>query len=264
MSEKIALVTGGRSGIGHAAAKALKKRGVTVYVFGRTPFTEEGLRFIQCDVTDEERVREAVGEIVSEAGRIDILVNNAGSGISGAIEFTELSDAKKQFDVNFFGTVNVTKAVLPHMRAQGGGRIVNLSSMAAPAAIPFQAFYSASKAAVNTYTEALRNEVRPYGITACAVMPGDIRTGFTAAREKSAAGDDEYGGRIQRSVEKMEKDEQGGVSPDRAGKLIAKLALRRSVKPLYAIDLVSKAEALLFKLMPGRLCNYIVGKMYGG
>ncbi|MBQ6679452.1 MAG: SDR family oxidoreductase [Lachnospiraceae bacterium] len=262
MEKKVALVTGARSGIGNAAAKALKEKGVIVYTFGRTPFEEEGIRFIPCDVSDEARVKEAVAEIIKEAGRIDILVNNAGFGISGAIEFTALEDAKKQFDVNFFGTVNVTKAVLPGMRAEGGGRIINVSSMAAPAAIPFQAYYSASKAAVSTYTEALRNEVRPFGISCAAVLPGDIRTGFTAAREKQAEGDEAYGGRISRSVARMEKDEQNGRSPEQAGKLIAKLALKKRVKPLYAIDFVSKCEVLLFKLLPARFANYIVGKIY--
>ena len=148
------------------------------------------------DVTDEASVQAAVGQILLERGSIEILVNCAGFGISGAVEFTELKQAKAQFDVNFFGTVNVSRAVLPSMRRQHRGHIVNISSVAAVAHIPFQAFYSASKAAVSSYSCALDNEVSPYGVRVTAVELGDIHTGFTQARQKTVLGDDEYGGRL--------------------------------------------------------------------
>ena len=182
---KVAVVTGGTSGIGKATALALQKAGCTVYELSRRAEGVEGLRHISADVTDEAAVNAAVAQIVAEAGHIDLLVNNAGFGISGAIEFTAPEDAKKLFDVNFFGMVNMNRAVVPLMRAAGHGRIVNLSSVAAPVPIPFQAYYSATKAAVNAYTMALANELRPFGITVCAVMPGDIHTGFTAARKRA-------------------------------------------------------------------------------
>ena len=118
------------------------------------------------------------------------MINNAGFGISGAIEFTPIEQAKRQLDVNFFGMVNMNHAVIPVMRKQGFGRIVNLSSVAGAIAIPFQAFYSASKAAINSYTMALANEIKPFGVTVCCVQPGDIQTGFTAARQKIVIGDD--------------------------------------------------------------------------
>ena len=107
------------------------------------------------------QVRSAVAEIMDRAGRIDVLVNNAGFGISGAVEFTDTAEAQRLLDVNFFGMVRMNKAVIPHMRQAGRGRIVNLSSVAAPCPIPFQAYYSAGKAAVNAYTMALANELRP-------------------------------------------------------------------------------------------------------
>ena len=201
-------------------------------------------------------------EVLAKEGRVDILVNCAGFGISGAIEFTELAAAKKQLDVNFFGTVNMTKAVLGPMRAQKSGRIVNISSVAAPAAIPFQAYYSAAKSAINTYTLALRNEVRPYGITVTAIQPGDIATGFTAAREKSQLGDEDYGGRISRSVAGMEKDEQNGMKPETAGRYIAKIAERKSVAPVYTIGLGYKCLSVLLKLLPLRFSNWLVGLLY--
>ena len=200
MSNKIAVVTGGTSGIGREAALYLAKNGCTVYELSRRKEGVDGLRHISADVTDEESVGAAVAQILAEAGRIDILVNNAGFGISGAVEFTDTAEAQRQLDVNFFGMVRMNKAAIAVMRQQGSGRIVNLSSVAAPVPIPFQTYYSASKAAINSYTMALGNELRPFGITVCAVMPGDIKTGFTAARRKVAEGDDVYGGRISRSV----------------------------------------------------------------
>lgn len=262
MSKTIAVITGGNSGIGKSTAEALKFKGITVYEFSRRNIRTDGITHITVDVTDENAVISAVNEVIEKEGKIDILVNCAGFGISGAVEFTELSDAKAQFDVNFFGTVNVTKAVLPHMRKNGGGRIINISSVAAVAHIPFQTYYSATKAAIESYTQALGNEVKPYNITVTAVQPGDICTGFTDARNKSFTGDDIYEGRISRSVAGMEKDEMKGMSPKKAGEYIAKIALRKNVKPLYTIGTSYKILSTLCKVFPCRIRNSIVGMLY--
>lgn len=264
MSRPVVLVTGGTSGIGLETARALRSAGCRVYTLSRRPDPAGEETHFAVDVTDEAAVRQAVDALAEKAGRIDTVVNCAGFGISGAVEFTEGSEARRQFDVNFFGMVNVNKAVLPHMRRQGGGRIVNISSVAAPVAIPFQTYYSASKAAINSYTLALANEVRPYGISVCAVMPGDIATGFTDARAKSIAGDEAYGGRISRSVSRMEKDERGGMKAETAGKYVAKMALKEKSKPLVSIGFQYKAVCTLAKLLPCRLANWVVGKLYAG
>ena len=261
--EKIVLITGGSSGIGLEAALALKKAGCRVYEMSRKPASTPGVIHLGGDVTSEESVRSVVEQVISAEGRIDVLINNAGFGISGAVEFTDTADAKRQFDVNFFGMVRMCKTVLPHMRKAGQGRIVNLSSVAAAIAIPFQTFYSASKAAINAYTLALANEVRPYGITVCALMPGDIRTGFTAARKKEVAGDQEYDGRISRSVSRMEKEEQGGMSPAAAGKKLARLALKSRVKPLYSLRVDYQTFVMLSRFLPVRLLNWLVYLLYG-
>ena len=262
MHNPVVIVTGGSSGIGLETARALRDKGFTVYILSRHPFTEKGLHHVCCDVADERQCAEAVETVLRKSGDVDILVNCAGFGISGAVEFTEPAEAKKQMDVNFFGCVNMTKAVLPYMRERGNGRIVNVSSVAAPAAIPFQAYYSASKAAVNAWTAALANEVRPCGVTVTAVQPGDIRTGFTAAREKSVAGDEAYGGRISKSVAKMEHDEQNGMDPARAGQYVAKIALKKRPKPVYTIGFSYKAICVLLKLLPSRFANWAIGKLY--
>lgn len=260
--KKIAIVTGGSSGIGRYAAEALRDAGCTVYEFSRRDIPNESIIHIKADVTDEAALSEAVRAVYEKEGRIDILVNSAGFGISGAVEFTELEAAKAQFDVNFFGTVNAVKAVLPLMREKKSGRIVNISSVAAVAHIPFQTFYSASKAAIESYTCALANEVKPFGISVTAIQPGDIRTEFTAARKKSDAGDEVYSGRISKSVAGMEKDEQKGMSPEFAGRYIAKIALKRNVKPLYAIGATYKLLSVLCKVFPCSARNAVVGMLY--
>ena len=191
-----------------------------------------------------------------------MVINNAGFGISGAIEFTETAEAQKQFDVNFFGMVRVNHAVLPVMRKQGYGRIINMSSVAAPIAIPFQAYYSASKAAVRTYTMALQSEVKPYGIEVCAIMPGDVATGFTAARRKNPAGDDEYGGRISRSVAVMEHDEQTGITAESAGAFVAEKALQKKVPVLCTLGGKYKFFVFLTRLLPNRVLVDLVGQIY--
>ena len=249
MSEKVCIITGGTSGIGLATASAMRQKGYTVYELSRREKGVEGFCHIPTDVTDEAAVQRAMEQVLQREDHIDVLINNAGFGISGAVEFTGTQDAKRQFDVNFFGMVNMNRAVLPVMREAGRGRIVNISSVAGVIAIPFQAYYSASKAAINSYTMALANEVRPFGVSVCAVMPGDIRTGFTSAREKLHAGDDIYGGRIGRSVSGMERDELRGMAPETAGRYICSLATRRRVKPLYAIGLAYKFFCFLEKLM---------------
>lgn len=260
---KIAIVTGAGSGIGLSASKALARDGWTVYDFSRTDRAASGVRHIACDISDEAQVCAAVARVAAEQGRIDLLLNNAGFGISGAVEFTRAEEAERLMRVNLLGADNVTRAVIGTMRAQRSGRILFTSSIAGILPIPFQAWYSVTKAAINAYALALRNEVAPFGISVCAIMPGDIHTGFTAAREKSVVGDDVYGGRIEKAVSTMERDEQNGMSPDMAGAYLAKIARRRRVKPLYAIGAQYKLFAVLAKLLPVRLTNWIVGRLYG-
>ena len=189
-------------------------------------------------------------------------MNNAGFGISGAAETTDSKDAHAQLELNLFGMDNATKAVLPAMREQKSGRIVCMSSIAGILPIPFQLWYSVSKAAILAYVLALQNEIRPFGVTVCAIMPGDIASGFTDARKKSSAGDDVYAGRIARSVAVMEKDERGGMTPAFAGAFVAKYALKKSSKPMVALGTAYKGAAVLAKLLPRRLSNWIVGLIY--
>lgn len=263
METKVAIVTGASSGIGKCVAEELVSCGIKVYDFSRRKTAHvPGIEYIATDVTDPKNIDESFNAVLVKEGKTDILINCAGFGISGAIEFTSLEEAKSQFEVNFFGMTNMCRAILPQMRKRGEGRIVNISSVAAPCAIPFQAYYSASKSAINTYTAALANEVKPYGITVTVVQPGDICTGFTEARKKSCAGDEEYGGRVHRSVAKMEDDEKNGMNPGAAAKYIVKIALKRKVKPIYTIGFTYKAICVLCKLLPCGFLNYLIYRLY--
>ena len=252
---KVVIVTGGTSGIGLAAVKALRERGCTVYALSRHGD-------IPCDVADEQSARAAVNQVLEKEGRIDILVNCAGFGISGAAELTPLDMAKRQLDVNLFGTANLVNAAIPAMREQGGGRIVNTGSVAGFVPIPFQTWYSASKAAVQSYTMAMANELRPFGITLTAVLPGDTKTGFTAARNKIDDPEGLYSGRIERSVQRMEQDEQNGVPAETVGALIAKVALKKRVKPLYIPGLSYNLVNVLIRILPSGLANRLIGLLY--
>lgn len=258
---KTVLITGGSSGIGLECARALCERGCHVYEMSRRDIETDGIIHIPGDVTLPHDAARAVDFVLSREGRVDILINNAGMGISGSAEFVSPEDAELQLRVNFLGVSNMCRAALGPMR-EHGGRIVNVSSVAAVTPIPFQAYYSASKAAVNAYTMALANEVRPFGISVCAVMPGDVQTSFTVSRHKSSAGDTEYSGRIARSVDKMERDENGGMTAAYVGRYIADIALRRHVRPLYTTRFDYKTLIVLAKLLPSAAVNRIIGALY--
>lgn len=259
--KKVAIITGATSGIGKACAKEFVNDGYTVYCLARR--TTEDFNCIATDITDKSAVKSAISEIVRIEGRIDVLVNNAGMGISGAIEDTPEAATRKIFDVNFFGALNVIQAVLPVMRNQNGGSIVNVSSAAAPLSLPFQAFYSATKAALTSLTEALRIEVKPFGIRVSSILPGDVKTDFTAAREKNAADNAVYGERITRSVARMEKDESNGMPPSLIAKQILKLA-NRTNPPVYKVGGAQYALLVqLARFLPKRTVSFIIGKLYG-
>jgi NAD(P)-dependent dehydrogenase (short-subunit alcohol dehydrogenase family) len=258
---KVVIVTGGSSGIGKEVCRQLANSGCTVYEFSRRHISQPGVQHMSLDVTDEDAVNDAVNTVAQREGRIDVLINNAGFGISGCIELTKNDDARRLMDVNLMGVVNTCKAVIPHMRTTGG-RIINISSVAGPLSIPFQAWYSISKSAVLAFTDALLNEVRPWGISVCSVLPGDIKSGFSNAREKSIEGDELYGGRISRSVKAMEHDEQTGMTSEFAGKNICHIAMKKRVKPHYIIGNKYRLFMFLATILPNRTVSYIISLMY--
>jgi len=258
---RVAAVTGASSGIGLATAKLFADRGYAVYCLSRSAPPDERLIHIRTDVTSEAEVEAAFRRIDAERGRLDALVSNAGMGISGPIECASLADAKYQFDVSVFGLHLCVKHAVPLMRKSGGGSIIAVSSMAAVFAIPFQGFYSAAKFAINALVLSLRNELAPFKIRVAAVMPGDVKTGFTDARVKSHAGEI-YGKTVDASVAVMERDERHGMTPARIAAKILNLAEARRPKPLSTVGFQYKLFCLLGKVLPVRFQYWLVKKLY--
>ena len=214
-----------------------------------------------CDVCSEESTRNAISEVLRQTDYIDVVISNAGFGISGSVEFTDIAEAERQMDVNFMGAVRLTQAVLPQLRKQHAGRIIYTSSVAATLAVPYQAFYSASKAAINALALALANEVREFGISVSVMMPGDVSTGFTDARSKSTAGEEIYRG-ANKAVTTMERDERGGMQPIQMARLFYHIATCRSPKPQYIGGFSYRILCFLDRILPKRLVNWLEYKVY--
>ena len=255
------VISGGSSGIGKATALFFAERGWCVYELSRHGQSDGFITHIDCDVSSEDSVREAVAQVLKLTDHIDVVISNAGFGISGSVEFQQMKDVERQMDVNFLGAVRLTQAVLPQLRKQKCGRIIYTSSVAAVLAVPYQSFYSASKAAINAMALALQNEVREFGIRVSVMMPGDVSTGFTDARSKSTAGEEVYT-RANKAVTAMEKDERGGMSPEQMARLFYHIATCRSPRPQYVGGLIYRIFCFLDNILPKRFVNWIEGKMY--
>jgi NAD(P)-dependent dehydrogenase (short-subunit alcohol dehydrogenase family) len=209
----VALVTGASAGIGRACADRLAAAGWTVTGASRRGTGGAAWTGLVMDVNDDAAVQAGVAAIIEREGRVDALVAAAGWGIAGAAEHTSIAEAKAQFETNFWGCVRVVQALLPQMRKQGRGRIVLISSIGGVIGIPFQAYYSASKFALEGFAEALAYEVAPFGVQVTLVQPGNIATDFTASRQVAEAsqGDAAYAAAMTRAVSVMEHDEANGA-----------------------------------------------------
>lgn len=264
---KVVLITGASSGIGQVCAMYLAKRGY--WVFGTSRHSEIAevsgnsqsgkLGMMKLDVNSDLSVRQAIKLIMEKAGRLDVLVNNAGIGIAGSIENTTSQLAKLQFETNFFGLHRMIKETLPIMREQGGGLIVNISSLGGLIGLPFQGFYSATKFAVEGLTEALRIEVKPFGIKVVLIEPGDFQTGFTEHRliSDQVLNDPAYQERFKRALKAAEDSEKNGDSPEKIAHLLERIIKTNSPKLRYKIGPSSKLVALS-KFVPQRVSEFAV------
>lgn len=268
--QEVVLIVGIRSAIGQACARALVDRGYRVYGTSRDPATLDldalDLRRLPMDVTDDDAVATAVQTVLEEAGRLDVVVNNAGFGFAGAVEDTSIEEAKEQFETNFFGVLRVCRAVLPAMRAQGQGLIINVSSIGGLMGLPYQGLYSASKFAVEGLTESLRMEVRPFGIDVVLLEPGDIRTDFTQNRRDVAAAttDPTYQRQYARALAKIEADERHGAPPEVVARTLLRILDQRRPKPRYITGpLYEKLAVWLKYILPHSLFERLLMKNYG-
>lgn len=260
---RVVLVTGASSGIGKATAIKFANNGDKVYGMALSDFELENVVALKGDITNPDDVSACVKHVMEQEGRIDALLNIAGFGISGSVEFCDMASIEKQMNVNFLGAVRMAKEVLPIMREQKSGVIINITSPAgAIFPMPYQSFYASSKAALEIFTHSLRVEVKNFGIKVCAVTPGDTKTGFTDAREKQTNDKDGIYSNESTSVSRMEKFEQKGMTPEKVANVIFKMCGKKNPPPSKLVGFEYKVYAFLNRLVPKRFVLWLLPKLY--
>jgi NAD(P)-dependent dehydrogenase (short-subunit alcohol dehydrogenase family) len=273
MATRVALVTGGSSGIGEASAAKLHQAGYTVYAAARRVhrmehLTELGIRPLAMDVTDDQSMQTAVKQILTETGRIDVLVNNAGYGSYGALEDVPLSEARSQFEVNVFGAARLTQLVLPHMRHQRSGTIVNITSMGGKIYTPLGAWYHGTKFALEAISDCLRMELKPFGIDVVVIEPGGIKTewaGIAADKVRAVSGTGPYAPQGNAVAESLssESTQRRSSPPTLIADTIAKAVTARRPKTRYAVGYGAKPMIFLHTLLPNRTFDAFIRRATG-
>lgn len=246
--KKVAIITGASSGMGKSTAFKLHEQGYKVYGLARrtekmADLREKGMEVLSMDLTKDESIVQAVDTILKNEGRIDVLVNNAGYGSYGAIEEVPIEEAKRQFEVNIFGLARITQLVLPAMRKQQSGRIVNISSMGGKIYTPFGGWYHATKFALEGWSDCLRLEVKPFGIDVVIVEPGGIQTEWGSIAMdhlQEVSGNGPYGDMVKKVVETSDKSNDKLTPVDVLGAEIAKAATVKKPKTRYLKGYLAK------------------------
>jgi NAD(P)-dependent dehydrogenase (short-subunit alcohol dehydrogenase family) len=251
--KKVVLVTGATSGIGKATAEILAANGHRVFGTSRDPTGKTGVGYelLQLEVSSNESVAACVAGVAERAGgRIDVLHNNAGTGIIGAAEEVSPEEALRLFQINFFGVMRMTNAVLPLMRARRSGKVINMSSSGGVAALPFAAFYCATKFALEGYTEALRHELRPLGIAAVVVAPGPVSTPAGDKAMRATRVIEDYADRRGKADEMSVRQIRRGMDPKRVAEVVLRIVQARWPSPRYPVGLQSRATGLAHGVFP--------------
>ena len=254
----VVLITGASSGIGRAVASVFAANGFEVFGTSRNPHRTEpiaGVELIALDVTDAASVTAAVTTVVARAGRIDILVNNAGFGVLGAAEESSTAQAQDLFDTNFFGLVRLTREVLPYLRAQGSGRIVNVGSVLGFLPAPYAALYAASKHAIEGYSESLDHETRDFGVRVTVVEPGYTSTSFEANATDVDSPIGNYAPVREHVKKVLVQSVQAGDDPAVVAQVVWKAATSRTPKLRYPAGPMARRLALLKKYAPTALLD---------
>jgi short-subunit dehydrogenase len=275
MSNKVALVTGASSGIGESTALRLQKAGFTVYGAARRvdrmgALAAAGIRTLTLDVTDGTSAKQAIDRIIDDEGRIDVLVNNAGYGSYGALEDVPLDEARAQIDVNLFGLAHLTQLVLPHMRTRRSGTIINISSMGGRFATPLGAWYHASKFAVEGLSDALRLELRQFGIDVVLIEPGSIQTewgAIAAGKLRATSGHGPYAEQATAVGKALAASSQEGARmtspPSVIANAVTKAATARRPRTRYSVGFGARPLILLSRLLPDRAFDTLVKRASG-
>ena len=254
--DKIVLISGASAGIGRACADRLSTRGWQVFGASRRGTSSGGWTPIVMDVDSDASVGEGIEAVLREHHRLDAVIACAGWGLAGAVEQTSMADARDQFETNFWGAVRVVQACTPGHAAPGPGRIVLISSIGGIVSLPFQAFYSASKFAMEGFGEALAYEVEPFNIEVTLVEPGNVRTEFTDKRRSASAGsgDDPYGRAPDKAIDLMSRDEANGVPADRVAVAVQRVLEAKRPSRRVSVGKVDERIGIVAKrLLPYRV-----------
>ncbi|MBE1581836.1 oxidoreductase [Nonomuraea angiospora] len=273
MATKVALVTGASSGIGEATALKLHEAGYIVYGAARRVqrmrhLAESGIRLLAMDVTADSSMQAGVEKIIAATGRIDVLVNNAGYGSYGALEDVPMDEARDQFEVNVFGAARLTQLVLPHMRAQRSGTIVNVTSMGGKIYTSLGAWYHATKFALEAISDCLRMEVKPFGIDVVVIEPGGVRSewgGVAARKVRDVSGTGPYapqGNAVADSLS-SEANERRLSAPELIADTIVKAVKARRPRTRYAVGFGAKPMIFLHGVLPDRTFDAFMRRVTG-
>jgi len=263
---KVVLITGGSSGIGKSIGEFLHHKGFVVYGTSRNPdrILNSAFPLVALDVRDAASIESAVAKIIATSGRLDIVVNNAGVGITGPMEEIPTAEMKSHFDTNFFGPIEVMKAVLPQMRAQGDGLIINITSIAGYMGLPYRSMYSASKGALEIVTEALRMEVKAFGVQITNVAPGDFATNIASGRYhapviKGSAYETSYG----ESLRTMDEHVDAGSNPNEMAEAVYKIIQTKKPKIHYKVGaFMQKFSIVLKRILPDKVYEKMLMNHY--
>ena len=264
--KKVILITGGSSGIGKSIGEFLSSKDFIVYGTSRNPtkIQNHPFQLIALELNNVKSITRAVQEVISKENRLDVLINNAGIGVTGAIEETPTEEMRKAFDTNFFGAIDMMKAVLPQMRSQQSGLIINITSIAGYMGLPFRGIYSATKGALELVTEAASMEVKQFGIDVVNVAPGDFATNIVAGRYHTPIFEDSvYKPAYQRNMDLMNKHVSDGNNPIEMARKIHKIIESHRPKIHYKVgDFMQKLSVFLKRVLPDRVYEKLMMDYY--
>lgn len=263
---KVVLITGGSSGIGKSIGEFLHQKGFIVYGTSRNPERINNSIFplVALDVRDAISIERAVAEVIEKSGRLDVVINNAGVGITGPIEEIPIQEIKNHFDTNFFGAIEVMKAVLPQMRTQKSGLIINITSIAGYMGLPYRGIYSASKGALGLITEAIRMETKSFGIHVTNIAPGDFATNIAAGRYhapviKGSAYEIPY----QNTLKSMDEHVDSGSNPNEMAQAVFAIIRNPNPKTHYKVGaFMQKISIVLKRILPDKVYEKMLMNHY--
>ncbi|MFD2824567.1 SDR family oxidoreductase [Lacinutrix iliipiscaria] len=263
---KVVLITGGSSGIGKSIGEFLIEKGYTVYGTSRNPknYSDSKFPIIALDVTKNETIVSAIQHVVNTEERVDVLINNAGVGVTGAIEEIPESEIKANFETNFFGPINVIKAVLPQMRKQQSGLIINITSIAGYMGLPYRGVYSASKGALEILTEAFSMELKRFNINITSIAPGDFATNIASGRYHAPVlKDSPYKAPYENTLKMMDAHVDEGQDPLLMAKAVYRIINKRKPKVHYKIgEFMQKFSIVLKRILPDRIYEKMLMNHY--